>query len=127
MSPGFSLNRSWQIWNTRLDDAFASVSHIELSLPYLTRLLVHNAPRFTADMLETLRLTPIRYLALSKTAVTLLDLGCLLEPETNLAKLEIVYYRPLQGDEVFSAYQRASYVVEAAQSLSAIARMEIVK
>ena len=127
MSPGFSLNRSWQIWNTRLDDAFASVSHIELSLPYLTRLLVHNAPRFTADMLETLRLTPIRYLALSKTAVTLLDLGCLLEPETNLAKLEIVYYRPLRGNEVFSAYQRAAYVVEAAQSLSAIARMEVIK
>ena len=78
-------------------------------------------------MLETLRLTPIRYLALSKTAVTLLDLATLLGPETNLAKLEIVYYRPLRGNEVFSAYQRAAYVVEAAQSLSAITRIEVTK
>lgn len=84
-----------QIWDTRLDDAFAIVSQIGLNLPHLARLLVHNAPCFTADMLETLRLTPIQNLALSKTAVTLTDLSCLLVPETNLPHLKKVYYQPL--------------------------------
>ena len=46
-------------------------------------------------MLETLRVTPIQYLALSKTAVTLTDLSCLLVPETNLPYLKKVYYQPL--------------------------------